>query len=250
MRSSHSIDPAELAQELADAEARGGWVELFSERVDGFDSAMARAIAVERDRIRWRSGDSRIGYKLGWTSAAMRNALGITKPNWGTLWESQIVVDRLEIADLHHPKVEPELVAEIGHDGAVARWCLGLEVVNPRFESYSFDQLDNTADNSSSARICLGAWTELRCDPSDVEVSFSDGHETAHGKGCDVDGGPAAAVAWLAESLAGEGVDLARGDIVFTGGLTRPFGLVPGAAYELRSDSNPELSTLLLTVES
>ncbi len=42
---------------------------------------------------------------------------------------------------------------------------------------------------------------------------------------------------------------LALGDIVFTGGPTGPFDVIAGAVYELRSDSNPELGTLRLTVE-
>ncbi len=249
MTDSADVHPAGLARELADAEADGGWVPLFSERIDGFDVALARAVALARDRQRFDAGDERIGYKLGWTSVAMRTALGIERPNWGTLWTSQLVADRLDITGLHHPKVEPELVAQIGPDRSVWRWCLGLEIVNPRFESYRFDQLDNTADNSSCARVRLGRWVELADDPSEVAVTMSDRETIVAGTGTAVDGGPSSAVRWLADSLAEEGTELGPGDIVFTGGLTAPFDVVSGAAYHLRSTSHPELGEVGLAVD-
>ena len=238
--------PTELAVELAEAEATGGWVRLFSERITGFDAPTARSIARARDRSRRESGDVQIGYKLGWTSAAMRTALGIDTPNWGTLWESQRADGRLDLAGLRHPKIEPELVAEIGEDGAIARWCLGLEVVNPRFESFRFAALDNTADNSSCARVRIGGWVELDGDPAEVEVEFTNGDAVVRGDGSNVDGGPAAAVRWLAESLAREGDALEPGQIVFTGGLTAPFDVVAGATYRLHSMSHEAFAAVQL----
>ncbi len=39
---------------------------------------------------------------------------------------------------------------------AAASWSIGIEVVNPRWSSYEFTWLDNTADNSSAAAIAIG----------------------------------------------------------------------------------------------
>jgi 2-keto-4-pentenoate hydratase len=40
----------------------------------------------------------------------MREALGIDQPNWGTLWASQRLPDRVEADRFIHAKVEPEIV--------------------------------------------------------------------------------------------------------------------------------------------
>jgi 2-keto-4-pentenoate hydratase len=237
-----------LAEELAAAEQDGRWVPLLTDRVDGLDWSAARSVARARDGLRREAGDTLIGYKLGWTSSAMREALGIERPNWGTLWTSQVLRSDLDVSRLHQPKVEPELVAEIGADSAPTRWCLGLEVVNPRFESYAFDWLDNTADNSSCARIVLGEWTELDDDPADVAIEFRDSETLEHGAGSNVTGGPCAAVEWLIGQLALEGEVVRPGDIVFTGGLATPFDVVSGGRVKVTSPSHPELGEVMVRV--
>lgn len=198
-----------------------------------------------------------IGYKLGWTSAAMRDALAIDRPNWGTLWSSQVATDGLVAHELIHPKIEPELVyrvpaAAVGvvPDGpeAVAgwrgEWALGIEVVDPRFPDYGFRWLDNTADNSSAARVVIGPFAGIdTVDLDAVTVEFSDGHDVRRGVGSNAMGNPCTAIAWLARSLSAEGTDLVAGQVVFTGGLTAPFDVRPGERYTLSSPQLPAAHT-------
>ena len=241
-----TVDARSLAAELADAERDGRWVPLLSDRFGDLDWATARAVALARDDLRRASGDTQVGYKLGWTSVAMREALGIERPNWGTLWASQLVAGHLDLRRLHQPKAEPELVAEIGEDATPVRWCLGIEIVNPRFASYGFDWLDNTADNSSCAHVALGAWVELDDDPAEVRVELDDGDSVRRGTGANVTGGPTASVGWLRDELTREGLALRPGDLVFTGGLTAPVDVVPGLELAVRSPSHPRLGSLSL----
>jgi 2-keto-4-pentenoate hydratase len=217
------------------------------------DWADARLIALERDRLRIDDGDDPIGYKLGWTSMAMREALGIDRPNWGTLWASQRLDGMrdgmLDCRVLRHPKVEPEIVyvaaRPLAGDGVDAHavvdaargWALGIEVVHPRFASYDFTWLDNTADNSSAVAIAVGPAATLDVDPATVDIAFGDGTLERVGRGDLAMGSPAEAVAWLVRSLADEGGSLRAGDIVFTGGLTAPFDLSVGTTYSARSSS-------------
>ena len=99
-----------FAQRLRSAEFDGVAAPLATETFDDLGADGARAIARARDQLRRDDGDTLIGYKLGWTSAAMREALGIDRPNWGTLWRSQYLDGQLAMATLRHAKVEPELV--------------------------------------------------------------------------------------------------------------------------------------------
>lgn len=239
-----------IAHELRRAEIDRSWCGLPSERIDGLTWADARAIARRRDALRLKDGDTLIGYKLGWTSKAMREALNIDRPNWGTLWRSQVLDGPLDLGGLRHPKAEPEIVFVAAEPiegpsvtttdilSAADGWALGIEVVDPRWKSYDFTWLDNTADNSSAGRVVIGSLTVDRLaerDLVDAAVEFSDETATRHGGGSAAMGSPAAAVAWLARSLADEGERIEQGQCVFTGGLTAPFDVTAGGLYTVRS---------------
>lgn len=224
-----------FAAELRTAEFSGTAAGLPTARFPGLDWIGARRIAVERDQMRRADGDTQIGYKLGWTSAAMREALGIDRPNWGTLWRSQQLEGVLDLTRLRHPKAEPEIVFVAGRDmegtdvtahdvlSSAAGWAVGIEVVHPRFESFDFTWLDNTADNSSAGAVAVGPSSAIVGDPSALQIRFSDGIDDRTGLGVDAMGSPASAVAWLIHQLHADGQRLHAGEIVFTGGLTAPF---------------------------
>ena len=235
-----TIDHLGLAEELRDAEARCVGAPFIVERYPTFGWEDARAVARARDDLRRADGDELIGYKLGWTSSAMRDALGIDQPNWGTLWRSQVLDGPLERRRLIHPKIEPELVYRVDEPGTPGQWALGLEVVDPRFPSFAFDWLDNTADNSSCARIVIGPFGPLTGEPDAVQIQFTDMTTTRQGVGADAMGSPATAVDWLKAQLHGEGANLEAGHIVFSGGLAAPFDIAVGS-YRCRSTDLPEV---------
>lgn len=248
-----------FARLLRAAENEGSAVPLATNTFSGLDWHGARRIALARDDLRREDDDACIGYKLGWTSAAMRQALGIDRPNWGTLWRSQRLGTPLELAALRHAKVEPEIVCvaasrlQGGNVSAAeviekaAGWAIGIEVVSPRWESFDFTWLDNTADNSSAAAVAVGPVQQLDVEPATIEVSFSNGRETRTGLGDQAMGSPAEAVAWLARSLAVEGSAIEPGDLVFTGGLTAPFDVQAGSRYVA---SAPGLGSVDVAVSS
>ncbi len=250
------FDASGLGAELFNAAESATPVGLLTDRFPDLTWDQARSIARATDRVRQKRGQTRIGFKLGWTSAAMRDALGIDRPNWGTLWDVQRRTGVLNLASFIHPKIEPELVFRSGSElrgrvstaevAAGGSWALGLEVVDPRFPSFNFRALDNTADNSSAAAIVVGAFTELgSAEVEHLAIEFSDGSEARHGVGSSAMESPPAAVAWLVRQLDVEGSFLAAGDVVFTGGLTAPFDVTGGATYELSAAS---LSAVTLTV--
>ncbi len=224
------IDANAIAEELFTAARERRPVELLTDRFPFLDWDDARRIARATDALRVAAGDQLIGYKLGWTSAAMREALGVDRPNWGTLWRSQVRTAELGLEAFIHPKVEPELVFR--SDGAEGEWALGLEIVDPRFPSFDFDALDNTADNSSSAAIVFGSFRRIDS-PEQVQVAFSNGSEIRTGLGSNAMESPRRAVQWFVEQFGREGGTLEPGQVVFTGGLTSPFDVSAGVTYSL-----------------
>ncbi len=96
------------ALELDRAEQDRTGLRPISERLPDLTEAEAWGISVARDGLRARRGESLTGYKLGWTSEAMRRALGIDEPNFGTLWAYMHAGDGvLDLSRLIHPKAEP-----------------------------------------------------------------------------------------------------------------------------------------------
>lgn len=232
-----------LAHELATAERDGRRVALLTEQVPDLSIAEAYTIA----RLRFAHlGRARVGYKLGYTSRAMREQMGIAEPNYGLLAEGMVLEPSpvtLETGPLVHPRVEPELTLELGSAlsgpgctpaaaaAAIAKVYPSLEVVDTRYHAYQFTLRDNIADNSSSARCVLGApvafTAQLDLKGCVVELRSDDG-VLASGVGADALGDPVLALAWLANALAPQGEGLRPGDRVMTGGLTRAFPIAAG----------------------
>lgn len=243
------IDHDRLAQSLYEAERSAIPVPFLTEDHPGLDWDDARRIARATDALRRSEGENQIGWKLGWTSEAMRTTLGIDRPNWGTLWARQLAGSSVELARFIHPKIEPELVWKCPEDvdGSPSAddmrdiggdWALGIEVVDPRFPSFDFDALDNTADNSSSAAVAVGGFHDISGLPEieTLHVELTNGSEVRSGLGNQAMGSPFEALAWLVRSLAEEGASLRAGEIVFTGGITAPFDVVRGDTYSVSAD--------------
>jgi 2-keto-4-pentenoate hydratase len=244
------IDAAALELDQAERTRRG--IRPFSRRPEGLTRADAWHVAAARDRLRSERGELQTGYKLGWTSEAMRRALGIDEPNYGSLWAyMQADGGVLNLARLIHPKAEPEFAfrADVplgGPDVSAAdvveagRWAVAVEVVDPRWESYDFDWLDNTADGSSAAAYVVGEFWSATVPPEHLGLSMDAGSISRHGSGEAALGSPAKAVAYLVRQLHGRGTELSPGMIVLTGGITAPVDLVAGMEVRV---SSPELGS-------
>lgn len=240
------------ALELDRAERTRVAVPLLSTRPRGLSEEDAWRIAAARDGLRAGRGEVCTGYKLGWTSKAMRRALGIDQPNFGTLWAYMRVEGGvLDGARLIHPKVEPEFAfrAEaVLSGGAVTaldvtragRWAVALEVVDPRWTNYDFDWLDNTADGSSAAAYVLGDFQRPRVEPHRARLTMEAGDISREGTGAATMGSPAEAVAYLVRQLHERGTALQPGMVVLTGGITAPMDLTAGLVVKV---SSPELGS-------
>lgn len=247
-----NVDQA--AELLEHAERTVVGIEPFSRQAP-LGAQDAWRIARSRDARRSAAGHRQTGYKLGWTSEAMRSAFGISAPNYGSLWDYMAVDDSIEMDGLIHPKAEPEFAfrAETPLEGpAVSEddvlrsgvWCAALEVVDPRWTSYDFAWEDNTADGSSAARYALGSWARVDSPPREWSLRFTAGATSFHGRGEAVLGSPATAVAFLVQALSESGERLVPGMIVLTGGVTPPVDLRPGLSLHVES---PELGACHVT---
>ena len=146
-------------------------VDKFVERFPELDEALAYKVQERLIEIKCKEENTkRIGRKLGLTSKAKQEMMGVHEPSYGVLLESMQVFegDPISISPFIHAKVEPEIafifnkevkgpsvtVAEIL--AATAYIAPALEIIDSRFQGFSFTLPDAVADNSSSSRFIIG----------------------------------------------------------------------------------------------
>lgn len=229
-----------LADELVEAErARAAVGRLTAHaELDVADAYEVQRIAFTR---RLAAGDRPVGHKLGLTSRAKQQAMGVAEPLWGRLSASMVHPEDapLDLDTLIHPRVEPEIAFLLGADvdgptatvasvlAATAGVLPALEVLDSRFAEFSFALPDVIADNASAALIVLGGRLLA---PSAVDLQTEgmvlrrSGDVVDTAAGAAISGHPASAVAWLARETGG----LEAGSIVLSGGLTAPVVLEAG----------------------
>jgi 2-keto-4-pentenoate hydratase len=198
----------------------------------------------------WTNEGRRIvGRKIGLTSKAVQQQLGVDRPDFGVLFHDRIVPDGGELAlgQLLQPKVEAEIALVLSRDvtsahasavdvlSATAYVLPALEIVDSRIAAWDIRILDTVADNASSGMFVLGSTPvsplnlDLRTCGMVLEI---DGHLASHGVGAACLGHPLEAAAWLARTLIDMGDPLRAGDIVLTGALGPMVPLQPGMRVE------------------
>jgi 2-keto-4-pentenoate hydratase len=215
------LDAAHRERRLLDAAAQAP-----------FDLDWAYAVQRELTAARTARGARRVGVKLGYTSQAMREQMGIDAPNHGPLLDVMCIADGRVPAALLQPRVEPEIALVLGGDRRPVAAYAALEVVDSVWRDYRFTLELNTADGSSAAGVAIGP--QLAMDGLDeLPVLLSRNGETVgRGTGAAAMGHPLRALEWLMETL-GHGRDaLQPGDVVITGGLTAAVPVEPGDTVE------------------
>ena len=242
---------AEAAWLLRMAEHHVTPIDPLSALLPGLDPA--DAYAVQRDNIarRLAGGATVVGHKVGLTAAAMRRLLGVDEPDHGQLLDDMVHRDGALVRAARYcaPRVEPEICFRLARPlrgphvtvedvlDATDAVAPALEIVDSRIRDWRITLADTIADNASSAGLVRGPWTPLDLAPGlDTVIAdlFVDGAQVASGSGRDVLGHPAAAVAWLANTLATFGTALEPGRLVLPGAMTTAPFVSAGQKIEAR----------------
>jgi 2-oxo-3-hexenedioate decarboxylase len=191
------------------------------------------------------AGDSLAGAKLGLTSKAKQQQMGVDEPAYGWVPSSSVLGADADVVvgDLIHPRVEPEFVFVLGHDlsspdctadhvlDATERVVGGIEVIDSRYEAFKFTLPDVIADNTSAARVLIGdvGIAPRDVDLATVECTFTiDGEVRGTATGAALLGSPAECVAMLVRHLAKHDRGLHAGWVVMAGAPLGAEPLAPG----------------------
>jgi 2-oxopent-4-enoate hydratase len=238
---------AEIADRLFEAEETGTPIAPPS-RSSELGLRDAYAIQMRNVGRHEAAGRRLVGKKVGLTSKAMQEALGVDQPDFGHLFEDMVLADgdTIDLGRFIEPRVEPEIAFTMSSDligpgitpddvrGAVAEARPALEVIDSRVADWEIGLVDTIADNASCGAVVLGpaaGWQDL--DLAAVECRLLVGGEVLEtGLGSAVLGHPFAAVAWLANTLSELETPVRAGDLVLPGSCTRAVPLVAGKRAE------------------
>jgi len=199
---------------------------------------MQTAYAVQRENlyVRQNHGERIVGSKIGLTSVAVQQQLGVDQPDFGTLFASMAYGDAqpMPLSRLIQPKVEAEIALVLERDLKCRRhtfadiirataWAVAaIEVVDSRIENWDIRFVDTVADNASSAMFVLGSRPVplSALDLPALGMTLSCGSDVvSRGQGAACLGNPLNAAVWLADTMAYFGMPLRAGDVILTGAL-------------------------------
>lgn len=203
---------------------------------------------------RLERGERLVGVKLGLTSRAKQQRMGVHFPFVAWLTDAMVlpVGDPVPQSRLIHPRVEPEIVFLMGERlegpgvtcaramAAVESVWAGAEVIDSRYRDFRFTAGDVAADNASSGAFVTGP---VGMEPSRLNLSLEavlvevDGVVVDSATGAAVQGHPGEALALAANDLARRGHALEPGWIVLTGGMTDAVFAPPGTSVAMHFTS-------------
>jgi 2-keto-4-pentenoate hydratase len=255
---SGGVAPALPVEELARAlhQARRDRVPVAPLTGDRPEMTAAEAYAIQRRLVELLQADGAgevVGYKLGLTSRAMQEQLGIDQPDYGPVLAAGVHPDgvQVDLDRLLQPKVEAEIAIVLGAPlsgpgctaldvrRAAAGAVAAVEIIDSRIRDWRIRLADTIADLASSAAIALSSrLVPLEAlDPRLIGVALTrNGELVATGAGAAALGDPLHAVAWLANTLHPLGVVLEAGHVVMTGALHAAVPLADGDVFRAEFD--------------
>lgn len=196
------------------------------------------AYAVQRAGIARRVADGArvVGHKIGLTSPAVQQQLGVDQPDFGVLLDEMAHADGTAVPiDLFlQPRVEAEVAFVLAQDlaegdldldqirAAIDHVVAALEICDSRIINWDITFGDTVADNASAGAFVLGAERRTldEVEPRAVTMSMTaTGEEDSAGTGTACLGDPLLALQWLARRARDLGEPLRAGQIILSGAL-------------------------------
>jgi 2-keto-4-pentenoate hydratase len=240
-----AIDAA--VRRLAEAQATRVPCPAVRDLIGTDDLQAAYAVQQGLVQARLAGGVRVVGRKIGATSKAVQDQLGVDQPDFGYLLSDMDVSsgvdgDPISMRTLVQPRVEGEVAFVLAKDldgeitaetvrDAVEVALPALEIVDSRIGDWDITFTDTVADNASSGLFVVGRdgrkLDEL--EPRDVTMSLTvNGEERSAGNGVACLGDPLEALRWLAVQAQAFGDPLRAGHLILSGALGPFVPFAPG----------------------
>jgi 2-keto-4-pentenoate hydratase len=245
---------AQAAHILRTAERQRAAVPPLASAFPDLDVDDAYRIQLINIEQRLADGATVVGHKVGLSSVAMQQMMGVDEPDYGHLLSDMARSESVPVDTGRFllPRVEPEVGFVLGADlpgegcteddvlEATSYVAAALELIDSRIENWKIGLVDTIADNASSAGFVLGA---AHLDPRSLDLRaipvtlWRGTEQVGVGRSDAVLGNPVTSVAWLARKVASFGVQLQAGHVILPGSCTRAVDARAGDVF--RADFGP-----------
>ena len=213
----------------------------------------AYRISLHMLRLREAAGERVVGKKIGVTSKAVQDMLGVFQPDFGFLTDAMQMADGATVSlsktGLIQPRAEGEIAFVLHSDlqgpgvtredvlAATAWVAPCFEIVDSRVRDWEIQIQDTVADNASCGVFVIG---RQHTDPRSLDLAavslqmWKNAAPAGSGLGSAVQGHPAEAVAWLANTLGSHGIPFKAGEIILSGSLAPLVSAVAGDRFSLQ----------------
>ncbi|MEH7443635.1 fumarylacetoacetate hydrolase family protein [Bacillus sp. JJ1122] len=234
----------EIVEYLYSAEKECREVVKVTDRYPDMSFSDAYSIQEKLIERREKDGARKIGLKLGLTSKAKQDMMGVHEAIYGYLTDDMLSLEwePLEYSNFIHPKAEPEIAFFIGEDlqgtDVTAEDVLrvtkfvapAIEIIDSRYLNFKFTLADVIADNCSSSKFLIGSkWKspeELNLGQLGMVMSIN-GQVVQTGSSAAVLGHPATSVAWAVNKLGEVGKGIKKGDVILSGAVSEAVSFEP-----------------------
>ena len=240
-----------LGDELHEALVARRTVAPLTSRHAGITVDQAYRIQQHMVGRRLAQGDTVVGKKIGLTSRAVQQMLGVAQPDFGYLLSSMIAnqVSSIDFDSLIQPKIEGEIAFVLKRDlcgphvtnadvlAATEGVMACFEIVDSRIENWKIRIEDTVADNASSGVFVVGSQL---VDPRKIDLNLcgmvleQNCELVATGAGAAALGSPVNAVAWLANALGKYDISLKAGEIILSGSLAAMIPVKRGDRFRMQ----------------
>ncbi|MEX2416573.1 MAG: 2-keto-4-pentenoate hydratase [Paenibacillaceae bacterium] len=247
----NQVNVQQLSNELAFARESGQGIAPLTEKYPNLSIHEAYQVQLETVSKELGLGKIITGKKIGLTSRAMQQLLGVHEPDYGHLFNDMVVENggSISMDSVLKPKVEAEIAFILKKDLAgpnvtvldvlrATEYVLpALEIVDSRIANWKIKLPDTIADNASSGLYVLGG-RPTRVDQIDLTqigmVLSKNGELVNTGVGAAVMGHPANCVAWLANKLSSFDIRLKAGEVILSGALSAAVDANRGDSFTAR----------------
>lgn len=229
------------------------------EQIGVNDVELAYQIQAINNQILIQNGASITGHKIGLTSKAVQEQLGVDQPDFGMLLDTMEVLNggTIQMSELMQPKVEAEIAFVLGKDlpnrpvstveliNAIDYALAAIEIVGSRIKDWNIKITDTIADNASASHYVLGHKPTKLSDFDVINCQMSmtkNGSLASEGKGAACLGSPINATLWLADKMAEIGTPLKAGQVILSGALGKMTTVQAGDTIEASIDGLSSVS--------
>ena len=199
---------------------------------------------------RYERGEKFVGMKLGFTSKAKMEQMGVHDMIWGRLTDGMLLKreGKLPFEKFIHPRAEPELCflvkkkidKEITLEEVkdyIVGVCAAVEIIDSRYENFKFSLEDVIADNCSSAAFVIGAWHPLDIPIEKLKIELViDDEVVQSGTSAAILGNPLESVVAAARLALQYAKPIPMGSYILAGAATPAVYLKQGNSVKARVD--------------